>query len=225
MNTPFTPTESFHYMDTMRKTDITPSSAQQKRRQMATAMQTLINKVARMQSSEAEMDSYIDAIEKVSECIAEHEKFDSVEVFKHLYQGKASAEEFYLDIDSSVLLGKASPVGFPMELDVANNKVVGTATIPVAFQGPPQRVHGGIVAAVFDILLSRTQGLCDFLGFTADLQVSYKSAVPLDTPLQLEAWVVQVDDRKLRNAGHILVDGQVLATAKGLWVKPRQGFI
>ncbi|BFM14810.1 hypothetical protein R50073_09930 [Maricurvus nonylphenolicus] len=225
MNTSFTPPESFHYMDTMRKTDATPSSAQEKRRQMATAMQKLINKVARMQASEAEMARYVEAIEDLSECIADHDKFDSVEVFKQLYQGKASVDEFYLDIDSGVLFGKASPVGFPMELNVINDKVVGTATIPVAFQGPPQRVHGGIVAAVFDILLSRTQGLCDFLGFTADLQVSYKSAVPLDTPLQLEAWVEYVDERKLRNAGHILVDGKIVATAQGLWVKPKQGFI
>ncbi len=215
---------SFHYMDTMRKAAITPSASHEKRRQMATALQKVINKVARMQATEAEMAGYVDELEALLERIADHDKFDSVKVFKQLYQGTASADELFLDVDSGVLLGKASPIGFPMELDVADDKVVGTATVPIAFQGPPQRVHGGIVAAVFDILLARTQILCDFLGFTADLQVSYKGAVPLDTPLQLEAWVEKVDERKLHNAGNILLDGKVIASAKGLWVKPKTGF-
>ncbi len=215
---------SFHYMDTMRKAAITPSASHEKRRQMAAALQKVINKVARMQATEAEMAGYVDELEALSERIADHDKFDSVKVFQQLYQGAASADEFFLDVDSGVLIGKASPIGFPMELDVADDKVVGTATVPIAFQGPPQRVHGGIVAAVFDILLARTQLLCDFLGFTADLQVSYKGAVPLDTPLQLEAWVEKVDERKLHNTGHILLDGKVIASAKGLWVKPKTGF-
>ena len=217
---------SYHYMDTMCQSgNLSISPSQEKRRKMALLLQTVINKVVRMQATDAEMSDYIEALETLSKQISSHNKFDSFEVFKHLYEGTASHDELLLDIDSAVLMGKASPIGFPMELHATGDKISGTANVPVAYQGPPGRVHGGIVAAIFDILLSRTQLLCGFLGFTADLQVSYQRAVPLNASLQLEAWVEQVDERKLLNAGTITVDGKVCATAKGLWIKPKQGFV
>ena len=217
--------DSFHYMDTMCQTsDLAISLSQIKRRRMAQLLRDVINKVARMQATDAEMAEYVAALEVLSEQVSEHDKFDSFEVFTHLYEGEASREELFLDIDSAVLIGKASPIGFPMEFHASSDKITGAATVPVAFQGPPGRVHGGIVAAIFDVLLSRTQLLCEFLGFTADLQISYKSAVPLNAPLKMEAWVEKVDERKLINAGQIIVDGKVCATARGLWIKPKMGF-
>jgi Thioesterase superfamily len=217
---------SYHYMDSMRNAEhIEPSSQQLKRRQMATALQQLSSQVARMDATETEMQRYVQDLEALSQRIQGHNKVDSVQLFEKLYQGKATAEELLLDTESAVLIGKASPIGFPMELDVIGDKIVGTARIPLSFQGPPQRVHGGIVATLFDILLSRTQILCDFLGFTADLQISYKGAVPLDTTLQLEAWVESVGERKLVNAGKITVGDKVCATAQGLWIKPNTGFV
>ncbi len=192
---------------------------------MAAVLQKLSNQVARMDATETDMESYAQDLEALSARLEGHNKLDSVELFEKLYQGKASAEELLLDTDSAVLIGKASPIGFPMELDVIGDKVIGSACVPLSFQGPPQRVHGGIVATIFDVLLSRTQLLCDFLGFTADLQVTYKGAVPLDTTLHLEAWVESVGERKLVNVGRITVGDQVCATAQGLWIKPNTGFV
>jgi len=204
---------------------LVPSSAQLQRRRLGRVSQKLSAQIARIDASEDEMSAYIQELELVSSQLEGHAKVDSTQLFERLYCGTANSDDLLLDADSGCLIGAASPVGFPMELGVKGEKIVGSATIPVAFQGPPLRVHGGIVAAVFDILLSRTQLLSNFLGFTADLRISYQGAVPLDTCLSLEASVISVDDRKLVNAGTISVDGKVRATAEGLWIKPKSGLV
>ncbi len=216
----------YSYLDSMSDTrHLVASAAQLKRRKLGRVLQNLSAQIARMDATEDEMTAYIQQLELVSSQLEAHGKVNSAQLFERLYRGNASGEDLLLDADAGCLIGTASPVGFPMRLDVEGEKIVGSATIPVAFQGPPSRVHGGIVAAVFDILLSRTQLLSNFLGFTANLSISYQGAVPLDTCLCLEASVVSVDERKLVNTGTISVGGKVCATAEGLWIKPRSGLV
>ncbi len=226
MSKPETVSELYDYMDSMSATShLVPSAAQLQRRKLGRVLQKLSAQVARSDASEDQMSAYIQELELVSSQLEGHAKIDSNQLFERLYRGIASSDDLLLDADSGCLIGAASPVGFPMELEAKDGKIIGNATIPIAFQGPPLRVHGGIVAAVFDILLSRTQLLCNFLGFTADLRISYQGAVPLDTCLRLEAEVVSVDDRKLINTGTISADGKVCARAEGLWIKPKSGLV
>lgn len=226
MDSPPKELKHYHYMDTIVGAQkLEPSKQQLSRRRLAQAVQQLSNATTRIDASEEEMDRLTRKIEAVNDTLSEHTKVDSIEIFKRLYSGRASKDDLIFDADSNLLLGKSSPIGFHMELEVQDSKIIGEACIPIPFQGPPNRVHGGIVATVMDILLSRTQILSDFLGFTADLQVSYKRAVPIDEVLTLEAWIESVDDRMLINRGRISCNGKTCATAKGLWIKPKTEFI
>ena len=96
----------------------------------------------------------------------------------------------------------------------------GKTKVDIRFQGPPGRVHGGMVASIFDILLSRTQELVHSIGYTASLKIDYVAATPINTDLDLEAKIIKIDGKKLYNSGVIKVDNQVTARAKGLWVLP-----
>ena len=90
----------------------------------------------------------------------------------------------------------------------------------IRYQGPPGRAHGGIIAAIFDILLSRTQELVSGIGYTASLKIDYLAATPVNEELSLEAEIVKIDGKKLHNQGKIIVGGKVTAKARGLWVLP-----
>ncbi len=201
--------------------DIEPSVSHLKRRQLAKSLQNIATHIVRMDATDEELEAYSQQVEVLEQRLANHSKIDSASMFQKIFTGQASCDELLLEHDYTILSGKASAIAFPMELLIVGDRVKGTACVPLAFQGPPQRVHGGIVATMFDILLSRTQAISGLIGFTAGLTIDYKAGTPLDTELELEAWIEKVEGRKLFNAGKIMVNGEVCATAQGLWVQPK----
>ena len=111
----------------------------------------------------------------------------------------------------------------PASIDLAfvrdsDESVVATATIDGMFQGPPSRVHGGVVALVFDELMGAVNRVTSRRAFTARLTVNLRAAAPIDTELTFRAWVDQVDGRKItiRGEGHS-ADG-LFADADGLFI-------
>ena len=90
------------------------------------------------------------------------------------------------------------------------------------FQSYPQRLHGGITAAILD----ETLGRCilapepDCWAVTAELTVRYKKPVPLNVPLKIIAEITDNNRRLFRSSGTlILPDGEVAATATGIYMK------
>ena len=202
-----------------------PSPAHADRRRIARSLQDIASHIIRMDATPAELASYAQEVEALALRLAGQGKVDTAELFKRMINSEASLDDMMLGHDFHILSGKASAMAFPMDLRVEGDRVLGSAFVPLPFQGPPQRVHGGIVAAMFDILLARTQIIGGIFGFTASLEISYHAATPLETDLQLEAWVEKVDGRKMFNAGKIMVDGKLCASAKGLWIQPKSGFM
>lgn len=90
-----------------------------------------------------------------------------------------------------------------------------------AYEGPPQHVHGGILAMILDQVLGSVPPLVGKPGMTAYLNVSYKRPSPLGHDLTAEAWVDEVDGWKTRVKGHILDEqGRVTILAEGLFIVP-----
>ena len=90
------------------------------------------------------------------------------------------------------------------------------------FQGYPQRLHGGITAAILDEALGRAIIALepDCWAVTAELSIRYKKPVPLNAPLKVVAEVTENNRRLFRSSGElILPDGVVAATATGTYVK------
>ncbi|MDQ1704941.1 MAG: hypothetical protein QOF18_1307 [Frankiaceae bacterium] len=126
----------------------------------------------------------------------------------------------------SPVSGRSNPMAPPVRLRVVEGKndaagehrIEGEVTFGPAYEGPPGHVHGGLVAAMFDELLGFAQ-LSP--GFTAYLHVNYRKPTPLNTPLQLAAWVESIDGRKRLVRGECYADGVLLTDAEGLFIAPR----
>ncbi len=204
---------------------IQASPAHQKRRDIANSVRNIASHLIRMEASDAELSQYAKAFADLEQKLSLHDKVNMGELFKKMINVEASADDILMAHDYNILDGKSTVVGFPLETWIEGDRVKGWAKAPLPFQGPPQRVHGGMVAAIFDVLLAQTQAIAKVMGFTASLEITYHAATPLDTEVQLEAWVEKVDGRKLYNYGEIRVDGKLCASAKGLWISPKTGML
>lgn len=106
-------------------------------------------------------------------------------------------------VDQSPIRGQLNPIappmvsGQPVEREDGSPAVVATATLGVAYEGPPHGVHGGWVAALFDDLLGQAQQLVQKAGVTATLKVRYRDITPLDQELQLRAWIHEDRGRRV----------------------------
>jgi acyl-CoA thioesterase FadM len=111
-----------------------------------------------------------------------------------------------------------NPIAPPAEYVYGENSVSATVRFHEGYQGPPACVHGGSVAALFDDALGRTRHLTGRNCVTGSLSVSYKRPTPLNADLEVLATIQEVLERKFIVAGQLTHNGELLATAEGIFV-------
>ena len=87
-----------------------------------------------------------------------------------------------------------------------------------AFEAAPGRVHGGMVAAVFDDILGMAMARVRSPGFTGRLTVHYRAPVPMNQRIEFRAWAEPADGRKLVVQSEARLDGRLLAEADALFI-------
>lgn len=110
----------------------------------------------------------------------------------------------------------------PTSVDITSRIVPGGAEADVvfgpAFEGAPGRVHGGMVAAVFDDLLGAGMAQTRSIGFTGRLTVHYRAPVPIEATIRFQVWVGAHEGRKLHIHGDARLGDRVLASADALMI-------
>lgn len=119
----------------------------------------------------------------------------------------------------SPVSGTRNPIAPPIRLWRAGEaEVMGEVTFTPTYAGPPDSVHGGIIAAVFDEVLAMANVISGNAGFTGTLTIRYHSTTPLGRPIELWGKNVRQDGRKQISKGEMRVDGKVTASAEGLFI-------
>jgi uncharacterized protein (TIGR00369 family) len=98
-------------------------------------------------------------------------------------------------------------------------EVRATYTVPEQFQGYPGIVHGGIIAAMLDEVVSRAAmtGEPTRFRYTAKLEIRYRKPVPLGRSLYMHGWVVEDRGSRAVAKGDLrLEDGTLLCEAEAL---------
>jgi hypothetical protein len=119
--------------------------------------------------------------------------------------------------------GWSNPLSPGMNIWIDGNRVHSKVTCNWAYEGPPEHVHGGFVAAIFDQFMGMAQIVAGQRGMTGRLTVRYHRPTPLNQELRLEAWEVKTEGRKTEMAAEMRVDGEVTATCEALFIAPRGG--
>jgi hypothetical protein len=118
----------------------------------------------------------------------------------------------------SPVSGQHNPLSPQIRMWKAGSEVGGEAFFSPVYAGPPDSVHGGVIAAVFDELLSMANVVSGGAGFTGWLTIRYHQKTPLNTPIELFAVNERRDGRKLLSRGEMRVNGEVTASAEGLFI-------
>lgn len=121
------------------------------------------------------------------------------------------------------LTGWSNPIAPPLNCWIDGERAFGACECGWAYEGPPGSVHGGMVAAIFDQFLGMAQQLGGQPGMTGYLHLDYHRRTPLNTPLRLEGWLVEIERRKTLMRGEMRADGELTASCECLFVQPRGG--
>jgi acyl-coenzyme A thioesterase PaaI-like protein len=114
--------------------------------------------------------------------------------------------------------GSANPTAVHLETRREGGDAVADVWYGPAFVGAPGRVHGGMVAAVFDDITGFVLTDVREPGFTGRLEVSYRAPVPIETRIEFRARMRSREGRKMIVEAEARLDGRVLATAEALFI-------
>jgi len=122
-------------------------------------------------------------------------------------------------IDTSMpfdlVVGGFNPMALPVRLAAELPKALGYATFTVAYEGAPGCVHGGALAATFDIVLSAANAIAGAAGPTVRLNLRYRRPTLIEQEALFEGWVTEVTDRRVFSQGRVVQRGNVTVEAEG----------
>lgn len=114
--------------------------------------------------------------------------------------------------------GPANPASVDITTQQVGDEALATVRFGAAFEGAPGRVHGGLIAAVFDDLTNYALAIIQEPGFTGRLTVNFRRPIPIETPVEFRARIRERDGRKLYIEADATIDDETLATAEALFI-------
>lgn len=114
--------------------------------------------------------------------------------------------------------GVDNPQSLGVHLRAEGGRVLGHVQFDRYKEGAPGFVHGGAVATVLDDALGTIPMLLRQAAVTANLNVDFRAPILLGTSVDIEAWPVRQDGRKIYVAGELRDGDRLVAEATGLFL-------
>ncbi|MBL4868217.1 MAG: PaaI family thioesterase [Pseudomonadales bacterium] len=189
-------------------------------RRVANAMKKMNDILVRIDAPTKELSQVAEVLEEQIANLEGYGKIRTVDAANRLVKQQGSMQDLFDIYDSDPWIGRSHPSAPRIDFRREGNKIIGETVLGDAFQGPFRRVHGGIIAGIFDILLARSMTMIDRFAVTGKLDIRYMKGTPLYEKLHLEAEVVRDSGRKIIVQGFISADGVKTAEAKGVFIDP-----
>jgi hypothetical protein len=129
--------------------------------------------------------------------------------------GAADGLPFSGGMPFDIVVGGFNPLALPVRLAFEPRRALGYAIFTTAYEGAPGCVHGGALAATFDIVFTAANAVAEATGPTVRLDVRYRRPTLIDEEAVFEAWVTEVTARRVFSRGRILQGGTVTVEAEG----------
>lgn len=113
------------------------------------------------------------------------------------------------------VVGQYNPLALPLALEFDPPKAVVRARFTTPYEGAPGCVHGSVLAATFDIVLTGANALAGAVGPTVVLSTRFRRPTLLHTEAVFEGWVTEVTERRVHSRGRIVQQGVVTVEATG----------
>jgi acyl-coenzyme A thioesterase PaaI-like protein len=132
-----------------------------------------------------------------------------------LEKGEAAGPPLEGSMPFDLVVGTFNPLALPVRLTFEDRKAVGHAAFDVAYEGAPGCVHGGALAATFDIVFTAANAIAGSTGPTVRLSLRYRRPTLLGEATRFEGWVTEVTERRVFSLGRIVQGGIVTVEAEG----------
>ena len=115
--------------------------------------------------------------------------------------------------------GDLNPAGIGMRMARDGERVHGSVTLDGRHEGAPGYAHGGAVSTILDDALGMLLFLLRRPAVTARLEVDFRRPAYLGRPFDVEAWVDEIDGRKLWMVAELREEGELVAQGRGLFLE------
>ncbi|MEA3214120.1 MAG: hypothetical protein QOJ19_276 [Acidimicrobiia bacterium] len=119
----------------------------------------------------------------------------------------------------SIIGGRLSPFGMGAHYHRQGNEAHARITLGPAFEGPPTRAHGGVVAAVVDEVMATLLSVLGTVAYTGRLTVDYVRAAPLGVELNFRSWLDRQEGRRLQIGCEGSAEGVVFVRGEGVFIE------
>lgn len=178
------------------------------------ALRNVIDSSVKLNAPLAELQQLADAAEHMAARMQPHASVRPIAAHNKLFK----PEQVDWSAPFSPVVGRCNPLSPPMHMVLRDGKAIGEVTFGDAYEGPPNCVHGGMVALTWDHVLALSNMLLNARGPTAWLHIEYRKPTPLLTPLRFEAWIDRVEGKKIFAKGVCYANGEVVTEATGLFI-------
>ncbi len=137
---------------------------------------------------------------------------------RRLLEGPPADGEAMHHFPECVVSGVANPMGIAIDCHREGSEAVARITLGAAFEGAPQRAHGGIVAAIFDDVMGFVPSIEGAPAYTARLCIDYLAPTPVGEPLEFRAHMREREGRKLWIDAEARGPEGLVARAEGLFI-------
>jgi acyl-CoA synthetase (AMP-forming)/AMP-acid ligase II len=117
-----------------------------------------------------------------------------------------------------VVLGRHNPLALPLDLSFDPPLALLRGAFTRPYEGPPGCVHGGVLAASFDLVLAAANLASGLTGPTARLEIVYRRPTALYEPCLFEGRVDAREGRRVRTVGRLIQHDRVTVEAAGEFV-------
>ena len=186
------------------------------RRQVATAVSALIEAATTGDIDPADANSIVNNIEALTDQLKGYRQLNGVVAHANAYGSYPVANHEMLCVG-----GASHPMSPGLRHWFDGDKVYGAVTFNWSYEGPPNHVHGGWVAAILDHFMGMAQVRAGNAGMTGGLDIRYRRPTPLNCELQLVASLTPLTERKMQVDAELSHEGEVTASASAVFVKPR----
>ncbi|NIB39816.1 PaaI family thioesterase [Pseudomaricurvus alkylphenolicus] len=182
-------------------------------RRVNDALRSLIRQKMRLDAPAEHLDELAGHLEQLAANNSPYVIGRALEYYKPDHGGDINAVQPY-----SPISGLYNPIAPIWNYQLQSDRLTVELTLDDVYEGPPNCIHGGIIAGVFDQLLamfSTTQGVA---GPTLYLNVQYLKPTPLYQPLRFEAFIERIEGKKVFTIGQCRLGDEVLSKAEALFI-------
>jgi acyl-coenzyme A thioesterase PaaI-like protein len=187
-------------------------------------MQSLSEKLIRIEAEDSDLSEWAARLEDLLEQVGDRPRRDSRTANRRMFTGQATAEDIFDMMDYDPMGGLSNPIAPQLVWGQEGpDGVEASIRLGEHYQGPPGRVHGGVISWIMDAVLSRAMHASMKLGVTGTLSIRYMASTPVEADLVCRGKLTGMEGRKMFIEGGIYVGDEQTVHAEGIFFMPNFG--